>query len=80
MRVLGFTLAHDSSVCVICDGKVEYFAKEERYTRKKRDKQPFIALEKAIEAVGQIDAIVMQSPSYSPLATDIFRVFTTKKS
>jgi carbamoyltransferase len=80
MRVLGFTLAHDSSVCVICDGKVEYFAKEERYTRKKRDKQPFIALEKAIEAVGQIDAIVMQSPSYSPLATDIFRVFTTKKA
>jgi carbamoyltransferase len=80
MRVLGFTLAHDASVCVICDGKIEYFAKEERYTRIKRDKQPFLALERAIEAVGQIDAIVMQSPSYSPLSTDIFKVFTCKKA
>ena len=43
-RILGFSLAHDSSVCVINDGELEYFGKEERYTRSKRDKQPFLAI------------------------------------
>ena len=45
-RVLGFSLAHDASVCVLNDGELEYWAKEERYTRKKRDKQPFLAIDK----------------------------------
>jgi|TARA_R110002020_G_scaffold136477_2_gene304335 carbamoyltransferase len=47
MRVLGISPSHDGSVCVYTDGKIEFFAKEERFTRIKRDSFPFLALEKA---------------------------------
>ncbi len=81
MRILGFSVAHDSSVCIINDGELEYFAKEERYTREKRDKQPFMAVERAIEAAeGPIDYAVMQSPTAHPACTDVFRCFVCKKS
>ena len=66
-RVLGFSLAHDASVCIINDGELEYWAKEERYTRQKRDKQPFIAIDKALAAAkGPIDVAVMQAPTHHP--------------
>lgn len=37
MRILGISPFHDGSVCVINDGKIEYFCKQERLTRIKRD-------------------------------------------
>jgi carbamoyltransferase len=37
MRILGICPSHDSSVCVINDGKIEFFAKEERLSGVKRD-------------------------------------------
>ncbi len=78
-RILGFSLAHDASVCVICDGELEYFGKEERYTREKRDKQPFLAVQKAIEAAkGPIDCAVLQSPTHNPSSSDVFRCFICK--
>ena len=80
-RVLGFSLAHDSSVCIINDGELEYFGKEERYTREKRDKQPFIAIEKALNAAkGPIDIAVMQSPTSNPIVNDVFRCYVCKKA
>lgn len=80
-RVLGISVAHDSSVCVINDGELEYFGKEERYTGEKRDKQPFIAIEKAIEAAkGKIDMAVIQSPTACPPFSDTFRCFVCKKT
>jgi carbamoyltransferase len=45
MRILAFNIAHDSSVCVLNDGEIEFFCKEERISRKKRDKHPFKSLE-----------------------------------
>ena len=45
MRILAFNIAHDSSVCVLNDGEIEFFCKEERISRKKRDNQPFKSLE-----------------------------------
>lgn len=45
MRILAFNTAHDSSVCVINDGKLEFFCKEERLSKVKRDKNPFKSLE-----------------------------------
>ena len=80
-RVLGFSLAHDSSVCIINDGELEYFGREERYTREKRDKQPFIAIEKALNAAkGPIDIAVMQSPTSNPIVNDVFRCYVCKKA
>ena len=29
MRILGLTTAHDSSICVLNNGQIEYFSKEE---------------------------------------------------
>lgn len=37
MRILGICPSHDSSVCVVNDGKIEFFAKEERLSGVKRD-------------------------------------------
>ena len=80
MRILGFSLAHDSSVCVINDGELEYFGKEERYTRSKRDKQPFLAIEKAIQASkGDIDLVVMQSPTHTQACSDVIRAYICKR-
>jgi carbamoyltransferase len=59
MRILGVSVAHDSSVCLVEDGKVSLFFKEERLTRKKRDKLPYRSLIKILEKVsGKIDAVV----------------------
>lgn len=41
---LGVSFAHDSSLCFYKNGKIEYFIKEERATRKKRDKFPIRSL------------------------------------
>ena len=46
MRILGIAPNHDSSVCVYKDGELEFFAKEERFTRVKRDNFPFRVLDK----------------------------------
>ena len=45
MRILAFSVAHDSSVCCIDNGKLEFFCKEERITDVKRDQVPFKSLE-----------------------------------
>lgn len=64
MRILGISSTHDSSVCVLNDGKIERFYKEERLTRKKRDHTPFTSLMKVYEEFGEtIDHVVLSSPS-----------------
>ena len=39
-KILGISVAHDSSICVFNNGKIEYFLKEERITGAKRDLDP----------------------------------------
>lgn len=43
-KILGVSSAHDSSICLLEDGKIKYFTKEERITGKKRDKFPVKSL------------------------------------
>lgn len=64
MRILSFSIAHDSSVCSLVDGEIEFFAKEERLSRVKRDMHPFKALElyKNLN-LGPIDHILYNIPS-----------------
>lgn len=40
----GISSAHDSSICFYKNGEIKYFIKEERLTRKKRDKIPIRSL------------------------------------
>jgi carbamoyltransferase len=64
VRVVGVSPAHDSSIATYCDGKVELFFKEERLSRRKRDKQPFHALrETSNNLKGFVDAVVVTSPT-----------------
>lgn len=64
MRILAFNTAHDSSVCVINDGKIEFFCKEERFSRKKRDNHPFKSLDlyRSLN-YGKVDHVLYSVPS-----------------
>jgi len=65
MRVLGVSPAHDSSVAIINDGVLEYFCKEERLSRIKRDRMPFQSIAEAVKNTkGHIDTCVIASPSW----------------
>jgi carbamoyltransferase len=45
VRILAFNIAHDSAVCSINNGTIEFFCKEERLSRIKRDMHPFKSLD-----------------------------------
>ena len=64
MRILSFSVAHDSSVCSLNNGKIEFFCKEERLSRKKKDMHPFKSLElyKSLN-FGEIDYVLYNIPS-----------------
>jgi carbamoyltransferase len=64
MRILSFGTAHDSSVCSINDGKLEFFSKEERLSRQKRDHNPFKSIELFRELnYGSVDHVLFNTPS-----------------
>jgi carbamoyltransferase len=64
MRILAFGINHDSSVCSIHDGKLEFFCKEERLTRIKRDHSPFNSLKKFDDLkLGKVDHVLYTTPS-----------------
>lgn len=53
MRIIGISPAHDSSVAVVSDGEAELFLKEERLTRRKRDKNPMRSMHEALLRFGR---------------------------
>ena len=63
MRILAFNTTHDSSVCSINDGELEFFCKEERLTRVKRDKHPYKSLESFLKLNKKIDHCLYHTPS-----------------
>ena len=66
MRIVAFSVTHDSAVCAVNDGKIEFFAKEERLTKVKWDKNPFKALELYHSLnFGKIDKFLYLTPSNS---------------
>ena len=81
MRILAFNIAHDSSVCSLKDGKVEFFCKEERLSRHKRDKHPFKSLELfASLDYGKVDHVLYLTPSNNePDIERVWRMYINKK-
>lgn len=63
MRVMGISPFHDSSVALCTDGKIEFFAKEERLSRVKRDKHPFAAVQAALDFSTDIDVATYCPPT-----------------
>jgi carbamoyltransferase len=66
MRILGISPYHDSSVAVYSEAGLEFYSKEERLTRKKRQPYPLKSFELAIATVGPIDLVVIAAPGNSP--------------
>ena len=81
MRILAFNIAHDSAVCSLLNGRIEFFCKEERLTRKKRDKHPFKSTELYQTLnLGKIDHILYLTPSNcEPHIEAVWRHYITKK-
>jgi len=48
MNILSVHYGHDSSACILKDGKIIFYFKEERFSRTKRDTIPFISIKKCI--------------------------------
>lgn len=63
MKILGISTLHDSSVCLIENGQLKKFFKEERLTRLKRDSDPRESIKAALENVDKIDIL-----AYAPTA------------
>jgi carbamoyltransferase len=79
MRILGISPAHDSSVCVLNDGKIELFFKEERFSGIKKDNLPFLSIIKVYENLkGKIDRCVIGSPSPSDSYFHSLEIFVQK--
>lgn len=82
MRIVSFNVAHDSSVCSYNNGQIEFFCKEERVTRFKRDKHPFKSLDLFYEFNGgkQIDKFLYSVPSNNEMNLfDLYRAYIDKK-
>ena len=63
MRVVGISPSHDASVCVLNDGVIEGFYKEERYCREKKADRPYLSLIEAKNNLkGPVDKVVIASP------------------
>ena len=78
MRVLGISPAHDASVCVINNGEIELYLKEERFSRIKRDSQPYNCLLKVKETIEHIDYAVICSPTpddWNELINYVHKIF-----
>ena len=69
MKILGINPAHDSSIAIINNGQLEKYYKEERFSRHKRDIDPYTALLKVIKEHDNIDHAVICSPSQNDPTT-----------
>ena len=63
MKILSISPFHDSSIVVLNNGNIEYFSKEERITRVKRDNHPFKSLDYVVKNIKDIDLILICSPT-----------------
>ena len=80
MRVLGISPMHDSSVAIVHNGNLEYFCKEERLTRNKREHHPLMALENALnQSKGKIDYFVISSPTKNDPFNKYLESYINKK-
>jgi carbamoyltransferase len=81
MRILAFQISHDSSVCSINDGHIEFFCKEERLSRVKRDRHPFKSLDLYhSKNFGKIDHVLFLTPSNNePDIEYMYKTYISKK-
>ncbi len=81
MRIFSLCPTHDASVCVLNDGKLEFFCKEERLSKIKHDRNPIQSIELYSKThKGNIDFFVYSCPSDHEIQTrDFYREILVKK-
>jgi carbamoyltransferase len=62
-EIFGISFNHDSSFCAFENGKVKYFSKEERFSKKKRDTHPVLSM-LAYNTNDTDVALAFSSPTY----------------
>ena len=68
MRIVSVSPSHDSSVCVLNDGKIEFFFKEERLCGIKKESAPYLSIIEAHKHIkGPVDLCVIASPDFKEL-------------
>jgi carbamoyltransferase len=59
MRILSVNPSHDASAVILNDGEIECYFKEERLTKRKRDKMPFLSTIECVQnCKGKIDYVI----------------------
>jgi carbamoyltransferase len=84
MRILGISPYHDASVCVVEDGKVKYFSKQERLTKIKRDslkENNLTVLNYVLDNFKDkpIDKVVICSPTPNSFFVEWLQTYLLKK-
>lgn len=68
MRIVSVSPSHDASVCVLNDGKIEFFFKEERLCGVKKEFAPYLSIIEAHKHIkGPVDLCVIASPDFKEL-------------
>ena len=64
MRILSVNVSHDASACILNDGKIECYFKEERITKRKRDKLSLCSIIESVKNFdGKIDYVLSNTHS-----------------
>jgi carbamoyltransferase len=74
MKIIGVSSAHDSSTCVLNNGEIEYFVKEERLSGKKRDSLPVLGIANA-PTYGEEVQLAHSAPTFDK---DLFESYIGK--
>ena len=78
MKIIGISSAHDSSTCILNNGDVEYFVKEERLSGVKRDRLPILGIANAPSCKEDI-ALAHNAPTFNQDFFENYLYKITKK-
>lgn len=81
MRIFAFNTTHDSSVCSLNNGEIEFFCKEERLSRIKRDGNPVESINKYLTLFkDKVDYCLYCTPTNYAFDFEFYNLLLRKKS
>ena len=79
MNILSVHYGHDSSACILKNGELVYYFKEERLTGKKRDNSPFLSIKKCLDNFDEeIECAIITSTERNNLLPVIHKYLMTQ--
>jgi carbamoyltransferase len=82
MRILSVNPSHDASAVILNNGEIECYFKEERLSKRKRDKMPFLSIIECIQnCKGKIDYVISNThAAVRPYEYELYYLFLHKVS